>query len=130
MDDGSDALARAILAGETPPGAGARVAAGPAARRRALVGALSESVSGRRWLRGELLPRLPRRTAAALAARLVGYADDFTPTRRDRTTPGVVAALSLAELRRQAPFLAGGNAASALWTRLARGVCSKASSLA
>ncbi|HET7037633.1 MAG TPA: hypothetical protein VFI42_18250 [Thermomicrobiaceae bacterium] len=141
MDDRIDDLARAILAGEAPPGAGVEVAAWPAPRRRALLAALSQSAPGRRWLRGELLPRLPGRAAAALAARLIGYPADFSPTHRDRTTPRVVAALSLAELRRQAPFLAGGNAASALWERLrdaapaslaavARGAMARGSALA
>ncbi|HET9015306.1 MAG TPA: hypothetical protein VFN57_06900 [Thermomicrobiaceae bacterium] len=89
------------------------------ARDAALV-ALLPDPAARRWLRGSVLPHLPLPAAARLAARLLAFPGDFAAMHRDRTTPNVVAHLDLPAVVAAAPFLAGSNAAGALWERLAR----------
>ncbi len=78
------------------------------------------TASGRRWLRRTVLPQLPADHAAQLATLLLSYREDFTPWQRDASTRLVVERLPIAELLRHAEWLAGSNAALALWERLAR----------
>jgi hypothetical protein len=85
----------------------------------ALIEALLPYPEARRWMRGTLLDRLDPDVAAVLAERLLACPADFTAGRRDRTTPAVIRHLPLDSLRRHATSLAGGNAASAFWERLA-----------
>ena len=85
----------------------------------ALIEALLSRPEARRWMRSTLLDRLDPNAAAALADRLLAWHADFAAGRRDRTTPAVIRHLPLDSLRRHATFLAGGNAASAFWERLA-----------
>lgn len=87
--------------------------------RAALVNGLLPYPEARRWLRGTLLDRLDQDEAAELAGRLLEWRDDFAAGHRDRTTPAVIRFLPLDLLRQHAAFLAGGNAASAFWERLA-----------
>ncbi|GBD15182.1 hypothetical protein HRbin26_00068 [bacterium HR26] len=88
-------------------------------RRRRLIEQLLSSPAGRRWVRCRLLPGLPDPERAALAERLLGWPEDFDPTHRDPSTRQVVQALSCEALDRALVWLAGTNAAAALWERLA-----------
>jgi hypothetical protein len=81
---------------------------------------LSASPTNRRWLRSRLLPTLPEPERAALAERLLGWTEDFDPFHRDPSTAAVVQALPEDALDRGLCWLAGTNAATALWERLAR----------
>ena len=74
----------------------------------------------RRWVRQCLLGRLPAESAATLAGRLLDWPEDFSPEKRDRTTANVIAALSADQLAESLNLLAGSNAASALWDRMAQ----------
>jgi hypothetical protein len=74
---------------------------------------------GRRWLRASVLPILNERAAARLASRLLSWSDDFRPDRRDRTTLDVARRLSRDDLLASTQLLAGSNAASVFWQRLA-----------
>jgi hypothetical protein len=84
----------------------------------ALFEALDET-NVRRWARGTLLSRLEPADAAMLAERLLAWPMDFQPERRDRSTLGVVNALSGDALDRHLIWLACSNAVSALWERIA-----------
>lgn len=90
------------------------------ADRDALLAPLLDDPAGRRWLRGALLPALATDAAEALAIRLLTYRGDFAREHRDATTPAVIARLPLATLHAEAPALADGNAATALWERLSQ----------
>lgn len=115
-----DGILARLRAGESPdPGAAEHVAHLPTEERARVLGVLLEEPTARRWLRGEILPRLDPATAAAVADWLLTYEADFVPERRDRTTGAVVRALPVSELVERAPFLAGSNAAGVLWERLA-----------
>jgi hypothetical protein len=74
---------------------------------------------GRRWLRASVLPILDERAAARLASRLLAWPADFRADRRDRTTPEVARQLSRDALLSSVQLLAGSNAASVYWQRLA-----------
>jgi len=87
--------------------------------REAAISRLLPDRVARRWLRRALLPYLPAAAAAALAERLLAFPDDYSAMHRDRTTAAVVARLSRSVLLDAAPFLAGSNAAAALWEHLA-----------
>jgi hypothetical protein len=97
----------------------ARLPGWPGERRRRLVEQLLSSPAGRRWVRSWLLPGLPDPERAALAERLLGWPEDFDPTHRDPSTSQVVQALSDEALDHALAWLAGTNAAAALWERLA-----------
>ncbi|MDI3339480.1 MAG: hypothetical protein QJR03_02990 [Sphaerobacter sp.] len=116
-----DRLLAALRAGRSAPdpAVAERLAALPPEDRAAAVGQLLPEPAGRRWLREAVLPRMGDAAAAALAARLLAYREDFVAERRDRTTGAVVRALAWDALVAAAPFLAGSNAAGALWERLA-----------
>uniref|UniRef100_A0A7C5RTW5 HEAT repeat domain-containing protein n=1 Tax=Thermomicrobium roseum TaxID=500 RepID=A0A7C5RTW5_THERO len=75
--------------------------------------------SGRRWLRLAVLPQLPQTAAAELAEQLLAFREDFLVVRRDRSTGLVVQRLAHPTLLEHAEWLAGSNAALALWERLA-----------
>jgi len=90
----------------------------PAERRDQLIQTLIASPIGRRWLRSQLLGALPEPEREALAARLLAWGDDFDPFRRDPSTAVVVLALPSNTLDQTLCWLAGTNAASALWERL------------
>ncbi|MCX7622334.1 MAG: hypothetical protein RMK01_08880 [Thermomicrobium sp.] len=75
--------------------------------------------AGRRWLRRTVLPRLAGREAAFLAAALLAYRDDFSPMRRDPSTWVVVDRLDRDTLAANVDWLAGSNAALAVWERAA-----------
>ncbi|MCX2728144.1 hypothetical protein OO015_11650 [Thermomicrobium sp. 4228-Ro] len=82
---------------------------------------LSEALAtaaGRRWLRRTVLPALPASEAALLAAALLAYRDDFLSWRRDRSTWTVIERLDREALLANVDWLAGSNAALALWARL------------
>lgn len=89
-------------------------------RRKALIDLLLDESSGRRWLRGSLMPNLPSDETSVLAGELRGYEDDFGADRRDSTTAAVVNALPLDDLSASVTFFAAGNAAGAFWSRIAR----------
>uniref|UniRef100_A0A7C2BH04 HEAT repeat domain-containing protein n=1 Tax=Thermomicrobium roseum TaxID=500 RepID=A0A7C2BH04_THERO len=74
--------------------------------------------SGRRWLRLTVLPRLSPAAAAELAEQLLAFREDFFAVRRDRSTWLVVQRLERTTLLEHAEWLAGSNAALALWERL------------
>ncbi len=80
--------------------------------RGAVLDALFASSAGRRWLRQSSL------LDQALADRLLGYADDYNQERNDSTLAAVVECASLARIVEQAPTIAAGAGAPALWTRL------------
>lgn len=88
-------------------------------QREALVNALLPYPEARRWLRGTLLDHLDQSEATKLAGHLLEWREDFNAGHRDRTTPAVINKLPLDMLRQHAAFLAGSNAASAFWERLA-----------
>jgi hypothetical protein len=77
------------------------------------------TAAGRRWLRRTVLPTLPPPAASALAAALLAYRDDFSPEQRDRSTWTVVERLARDTLLAHLDWLAGSNAALAVWQRLA-----------
>ncbi|HEU4792423.1 MAG TPA: hypothetical protein VFS96_02090 [Nitrolancea sp.] len=87
--------------------------------RAALVDGLLPYPEARRWLRGTLLDQLHQDEAARLAGHLLEWREDFAADHRDRTTPAVISYLPIDTLRQHAAFLAGSNAASAFWERLA-----------
>lgn len=91
----------------------------PSAREQVIL-KLMERPLGRRWLRASLLSALEGAEAGRLAVALLEWRSDFAPHQRDRTTAGVVDALPVDRLLQETPFLAGSNAASHLWERLAR----------
>jgi len=74
--------------------------------------------SGRRGLRLTVLPRLSPAAAAELAEQLLAFREDFFAVRRDRSTWLVVQRLERTTLLEHAEWLAGSNAALALWERL------------
>ena len=74
--------------------------------------------AGRRWLRRVVLPALPSPQASLLAAALLAYRDDFLRWRRDRSTWVVIDRIDREALLANAVWLAGSNAALALWVRL------------
>ena len=74
--------------------------------------------SGRRWLRLTVLPQLSPAAAAELAEQLLAFREDFFAVRRDRSTWLVVQRLERTTLLEHAEWLAGSNAALALWERL------------
>ncbi|MFN3336582.1 MAG: HEAT repeat domain-containing protein [Thermomicrobium sp.] len=76
--------------------------------------------SGRRWLRLTVLPHLSPAAAAELAERLLAFREDFLVRRQDRSTWLVIHHLERTTLLEQADWLAGSNAALALWERLCR----------
>lgn len=106
---GASTLDRSRLAQE--------IAATP--ERTVLVNGLLPYPEARRWLRETLLDQLTQDEGAELASRLLEWQEDFAADRRDRTSPAVVRHLPLDKLRQHAAFLAGSNAASAFWERLA-----------
>jgi hypothetical protein len=88
------------------------------AERSALVEQIIAEPGPRRWLRGDLLPRLATDEATSLALRLLGFPEDLAIEHRDRTTMALVRHLPLETLGEQAPVLAGSNVAAALWRRV------------
>ncbi len=120
MYDDVEATIKAIL-GTTEAETGelrARVLSSPPATRSEIVDRLRHDPVGRRWLR-RLLPHLDEAERGTLARDLLEYDDDFAPSHRDSTTSLVVDAVAVDDLLRSAPWLAGSNAAGALWRRLA-----------
>lgn len=87
----------------------------PIAEREAVIAELLTQENGRRWLRG--FPDLD----TALADSLLAYEDDFRQKRRDRTLGRVVAAASASAIRDHARVVAGGPAATDLWSRFRDG---------
>ena len=82
------------------------------------IGQALATPEGRRWLRRTVLPALPAGEAALLAAALLAYRDDFLSQRRDRSTWTVIERLDREVLLANVDWLAGSNAALALWARL------------
>ncbi|GBD19048.1 hypothetical protein HRbin27_01550 [bacterium HR27] len=82
------------------------------------IGQALATPEGRRWLRHTVLPALPAGEAALLAAALLAYRDDFLSQRRDRSTWTVIERLDREALLSNVDWLAGSNAALALWARL------------
>ncbi|TVR69238.1 MAG: hypothetical protein EA415_14550, partial [Sphaerobacteraceae bacterium] len=72
----------------------------------------------RRWVREYLLDRLEPDQRTALAEKLLEWAEDLDPARRDRSTAKLVEALTDEQLFRSLTMLAGSNAAGSLWERL------------
>lgn len=79
-----------------------------------------DDASVRRWVRQYLLSRMPDEAARHLALKLLEWPEDLAAGRRDRSTVAIVHALSIDDVYRHLPLLAGSNAASALWERLWR----------
>ena len=77
------------------------------------------TASGRRWLRRAVLPVVAGPQATALATLLLGFRDDFRAEQRDFSTRTVVERANRATLAANLEWLAGSNAALALWERLA-----------
>jgi hypothetical protein len=77
------------------------------------------TASGRRWLRRAVLPVLEGSRATALANLLLGFRDDFRCEQRDFSTRAVVERADQTTLAANLEWLAGSNAALALWERLA-----------
>jgi len=77
------------------------------------------TASGRRWLRRAVLPVLEGPRATTLANLLLGFRDDFRSEQRDFSTRTVVERAAQATLAANLEWLAGSNAALALWERLA-----------
>lgn len=121
MDDETiRALTQRILAGdELEPDAIARLSGWPGERRRDWIERLLAFPSGRRWLRARLLAVLEPSERAELAERMLGWPEDFDPAHRDPSTGQVVQALSDEAVSTALAWLAGSNAAAALWERLA-----------
>lgn len=120
MTNDIEVLLNHLRAGTDPetPGLTEKIAALAPAERAAVIARLLPEAPARRWLRGEVLTRLEPDGAHDLALHLLGFEEDFARDRRDRTTPAVVRALPVSQLVEAAPFLAGSNAAGALWERL------------
>ncbi len=74
---------------------------------------------GRRWLRARLLNVLPAPERASLAERLLDWIEDFDPLHRDRSIRELVSALPEETFDRVLVWLAGTNAAGAVWERVA-----------
>ena len=74
----------------------------------------------RRWSRGHVLPALSPSEGHTLAARILQWPADLSPSRRDRTTAMLVAHLGADDLALNLVMLAKSNASSALWERLSK----------
>jgi hypothetical protein len=81
--------------------------------------AFATDASGRRWLRRRVLPALDAHAASRLASWLLAWPHDFRADRRDRSTLHVVERLQMNDLVAHALTLAGSNAASIFWSRVA-----------
>ncbi len=95
-----------------------RVLSASPATRSEIVDRLRHDPAGRRWLR-RLLPHLDQHDRRTLARELLEFDDDFAPSHRDSTMSLVIEAVSVDDLLRTASWVAGSNAAGALWRRLA-----------
>ncbi len=88
--------------------------------RRRFIDILLLWPAGRRWLRARLLSVLPAPERAALAERLLDWPEDFDPLHRDVSIRDLVWALPEETFDRALVWLAGTNAAGAVWERVAR----------
>lgn len=73
----------------------------------------------RRWARSTLLPRLSWGAVDELVSSMLQWPGDFSPTRRDHTTTQLVRSMSHRQVRTHLYLLAGSNAASTVWERIA-----------